>query len=584
MDHGTSGRGGRVPAIVISRCLNERLNGSKLQTVEQTAALPSVNFEIDPTQYKHWKLTIDGHLATLAMDVREDAGLRPQDYKLKLNSYDLGVDIELADILQRLRFEHPEVHAVVLTSLKPRIFCAGANIFMLGSSSHGFKVNFCKFTNETRLGMEDMSATSGIRFLAAVNGICAGGGYELALACDEIIIVDDGAASVSLPETPLLGVLPGTGGLTRVVDKRKVRRDLADDFSTLTEGVRGKRAVEGRFVDATYPTSKFQEAVAKHAQALAAKSDRPASGPGIKLSPLSPSINGDVIQYKYVKGSIDRGKRVCDLTISAPDSSQPQSADEYVKAGDQSWALRAFRELDDVVLRLRLNEPEIGTVILRAAGDPEAVIAVDEVLHANRSHWAVREIIGMIRRTLKRVDLTARSFFALIEPGNAFAGTLFELALAADRTYMIDHPDEDNTIRLSVMNGGAYPMSNGLSRLQVRFLGEPESVGKALSHDGPFDAQAALEAGLIFSAPDDIDWDDEVRMAIEARAAFSPDALTGMEANLRFAGPETMETKIFGRLTAWQNWIFQRPNAVGEKGALMTYGREGRPHFDFKRT
>jgi benzoyl-CoA-dihydrodiol lyase len=552
--------------------------------LEQTAILPTVNFELDPAHYQHWKLTIDGHVATLAMDVREDAGMRPNDYKLKLNSYDLGVDIELADILQRLRFEHPEVHAVVLTSLKPRIFCAGANIFMLGTSSHGFKVNFCKFTNETRLGMEDMSATSGIKFLAAVNGICAGGGYELALACDEIIIVDDGSAAVSLPETPLLGVLPGTGGLTRVVDKRKVRRDLADDFSTLTEGVRGKRAVDGRFVDATYPTSKFQEAVARHAQALAAKSDRPASGPGISLGPLSPRIDGDVIEYRYVKGSIDRAKRICELTISAPDTPQPQNGDEFVAAGDQSWALRAFRELDDVLLRLRLNEPEVGTVIVRAVGDPAAVLAVDEVLAAHQSHWAVREIIGMIRRTLKRMDLTARSFFALIEPGNAFAGTLFELALAADRAYMIDHPDEDNTIQLSAMNGGAYPMSNGLSRLQVRFLGEPESVGNALSHEGPFDAQEALKAGLVFSAPDDIDWDDEVRMAIEARAAFSPDALTGMEANLRFAGPETMETKIFGRLTAWQNWIFQRPNAVGEKGALMTYGREGRPSFDFKRT
>jgi benzoyl-CoA-dihydrodiol lyase len=552
--------------------------------VEQTAALPTVNFETGPGHYQHWKLTIDGHVATLAMDVREDAGLRPNDYKLKLNSYDLGVDIELADILQRLRFEHPEVHAVVLRSLKPRIFCAGANIFMLGSSSHAFKVNFCKFTNETRLGMEDMSANSGIRFLAAINGICAGGGYELALACDEIVIVDDGSAAVSLPETPLLGVLPGTGGLTRVVDKRKVRRDLADDFSTLTEGVRGKRAVEGRFVDATYPTSKFQEAIAKHAQDLAAKSDRPASGPGIALGPLTPAVDGDVIRYKYVTGSIDRVKRVCELTVAAPDSPQPSNGDEYVKAGDQSWALRAFREFDDCLLRLRLNEPEIGTVIVRATGDPEAVIAVDEVLHAHRSHWAVREIIGMIRRTLKRMDLTSRSFFALIEPGNAFAGTLFELALAADRAYMIDHPDEDNSIRLSAMNGGAYPMSNGLSRLQVRFLGEPESVGKALSLDGPVDAPGALKAGLVFSAPDDIDWDDEVRMAIEARAAFSPDALTGMEANLRFAGPETMETKIFGRLTAWQNWIFQRPNAVGEKGALMTYGREGRPHFDFKRT
>jgi benzoyl-CoA-dihydrodiol lyase len=552
--------------------------------VEQTVAQPTVNFELDPTQYKHWKLTIDGHVATLAMDVREDAGLRPHDYKLKLNSYDLGVDIELADILQRLRFEHPEVHVVVLTSLKPRIFCAGANIFMLGTSSHAFKVNFCKFTNETRLGMEDMSANSGIKFLAAVNGICAGGGYELALACDEIVLVDDGSASVGLPETPLLGVLPGTGGLTRVVDKRKVRRDLADDFSTLTEGVRGKRAVEGRFVDAVYPTSKFQEAVAKRANDLAAKSDRPASGPGIRLGALAPAINGDAIQYKYVKGSIDRAKRTCELTLSAPDSAQPSSGDDYVKAGDTSWAVRAFREFDDALLRLRLNEPEIGTVIVRTVGDPEAVIAVDNVLHANASHWAVREIIGLIRRTLKRMDLTSRSFFALIEPGNAFAGTLFELALAADRTYMIDHPDEDNTIRLSVMNGGAYPMSNGLTRLQVRFLGEPDTVGKVLSHDGPFDAHQALEAGLVFSAPDDIDWDDEVRMAIEARAAFSPDALTGMEANLRFAGPETMETKIFGRLTAWQNWIFQRPNAVGEKGALMTYGREGRPQFDFKRT
>ncbi len=552
--------------------------------MEQTATAPSVTFETSPDQYKHWKLSVDGNVATLAMDVREDAGLRPNDYKLKLNSYDLGVDIELADVLQRLRFEHPEVHAVVLTSLKPRIFCAGANIFMLGSSSHAFKVNFCKFTNETRLGMEDMSAHSGIKFMAAVNGICAGGGYELALACDEILLVDDGSASVGLPETPLLGVLPGTGGLTRVVDKRKVRRDLADDFSTLTEGVRGKRAVEGRFVDAVHPTSKFQEAVAKRAQELAATSDRPQSGPGIVLGPLSPTLDGDTIAYKYVKGTIDRAKRVCELTISAPDAPQPATAGEFLQAGDQSWAIRAFRELDDALLRLRLNEPEIGIVLLRATGDPKAVLAVDAALAANKADWLVREIISFIRRTLKRVDLTSRSFFALIEPGNAFAGTLFELALAADRVYMLDDPDETNTIELSPMNGGAYPMSNGLTRLQVRFLGEPDSIEKALTHDGPMDAPAALAAGLVFSAPDDIDWDDEVRMAIEARAAFSPDALTGMEANLRFAGPETMETKIFGRLTAWQNWIFQRPNAVGERGALMTYGREGRPSFDFKRT
>jgi benzoyl-CoA-dihydrodiol lyase len=431
--------------------------------VEQTLAAqtPSVTFETSPDRYKHWKLSFDGPVATLVMDVKEDAGLRPNDYKLKLNSYDLGVDIELADALQRIRFEHPEVHAVVLTSLKPRIFCAGANIFMLGSSSHGFKVNFCKFTNETRLGMEDMSAHSGVKFLAALNGICAGGGYELALACDEIYLVDDGNASVALPETPLLGVLPGTGGLTRVVDKRKVRRDLADAFSTIAEGVRGKRAVEWRLVDKAVPPRSFQEAVATRAQELAAQSDRPESGPGITLGPLNPSIDGDTIAYRYVRGTIDRAKRLCELTVSAPDTPQPRTADEFVAAGDQSWALRAFRELDDTLLRLRLNEPEIGTVLIRAAGDPQAVLDVDATLDANRNHWLVREIIGNIRRTLKRLDLTARSLFAIIEPGNAFAGTLFELALAADRAYMLDHPDEENTIHLSVMNGGSYPMSNG---------------------------------------------------------------------------------------------------------------------------
>ena len=543
-----------------------------------------MSFETAPELYKHWKLTLEGHVATLAMDVKEDAGLRPQDYKLKLNSYDLSVDIELADALQRIRFEHPEVHAVVVASLKPRIFCAGANIFMLGSSSHGFKVNFCKFTNETRLGMEDLSATSGVKFLAALNGICAGGGYELALACDEIYLVDDGSASVALPETPLLGVLPGTGGLTRVVDKRKVRRDLADAFSTLTEGVRGKRAVEWRLVDKVIPTSQFKDTVARRAEELAATSDRPATGPGITLGSLNPTIDGDTIQYTYLRGTIDRFKRVCELTVSAPDTPQPATPAEFVSVGDQAWALRAFRELDDAMLRLRLNEPEIGTILLRATGNAQAVIDVDAALDAGKNHWLVREIIGQIRRTLKRVDLTARSIFALIEPGNAFAGTLFELALAADRSYMLDHSDETNTIWLSPMNGGPYPMSTGLSRLQVRFLGEPESVPAALEHDGPFDAQQALDAGLVSFAPDDIDWADEVRMAIEERTAFSPDALTGMEANLRFAGPETMETKIFGRLTAWQNWIFQRPNAVGERGALTVYGKEGRPQFDWKRT
>jgi len=552
--------------------------------METTAQLPAISFETSPAGYRHWRLTLDGPIATLAMDVQEDAGLRPADYTLKLNSYDLGVDIELADALQRLRFEHPEVKAVVLTSLKPRIFCAGANIFMLGSSPHGFKVNFCKFTNETRLGMEDASQHSGLKFLAAVNGICAGGGYELALACDEILLVDDGSAAVSLPETPLLGVLPGTGGLTRVVDKRKVRRDVADYFSTLTEGVRGKRAVEWRLVDAVAPTSRFQEAVAARAQALAATSDRPGAGPGITLSPLAPTVDADRIVYRHVTGVIDRDRRVCDLTIAAPDTAQPAAPDQFLAAGDQAWALRAFRELDDAILRLRLNEPEVGTVVLRATGDPQAVLAVDAALAAHGSHWLVREIVNHIRRTLKRVDLTAKTFFALVEPGNAFAGTLFELVLAADRAYMRHDDGETNTVQLSAMNAGVFPMSNGLSRLQVRFLGEPGQVEKVLAVDGPIVAPDAAELGLVFSAPDDIDWEDEVRLALEERRAFSPDALTGMEANLRFAGPETMETKIFGRLTAWQNWIFQRPNAVGEKGALATYGREGRPSFDFRRT
>jgi benzoyl-CoA-dihydrodiol lyase len=554
--------------------------------MERTVAAEdsAISFETSPAQYKHWKLTFDGPVATLAMDVKEDGGLRPGDYKLKLNSYDLGVDIELADALQRIRFEHPEVRTVVLTSLKPRIFCAGANIFMLGSSSHAFKVNFCKFTNETRLGMEDMSAHSGVKFLAALNGICAGGGYELALACDEIHLVDDGSASVALPETPLLGVLPGTGGLTRVVDKRKVRRDLADVFSTLAEGVRGKRAVEWRLVDRVPPSSQFKEIVAKRAADLATQSDRPAAAQGITLGPLNPTIDGDLIHYQYLRGSIDRAKRTCELTVAAPGSPQPATPEQFLAAGDQAWALRAFRELDDALLRLRLNEPEIGTVIVRATGNPQAVLDVDAALDANRDHWLVREIIGQIRRTLKRLDLTSRSFFALVEPGNAFAGTLFELALACDRIYMLHHPDEPNTIQLSAMNAGAYPMSTGLTRLQTRFLGEPARVQEVLDHLGPFDAQEAFDAGLVSFAPDDIDWEDEVRLAIEERTAFSPDALTGMEANLRFAGPETLETKIFGRLTAWQNWIFQRPNAVGERGALTVYGREGRPQFDFKRT
>ena len=549
----------------------------------ETSTVEPVVFETHPSQYRHWRLTIDGHAATLAMDVREDAGLRP-DYRLKLNSYDLGVDIELADAIQRLRFEHPEVRVVILTSLKERIFCAGANIFMLGGSSHAFKVNFCKFTNETRLAMEDASAHSGIRFLAAVNGICAGGGYELALACDRILLVDDGSSAVSLPEVPLLGVLPGTGGLTRVVDKRRVRRDLADIFSTIAEGVKGKRAVEWRLVDAVSPTSRFKEDVEAVASALAALSDRPAGGAGITLNPLAPVDSPDALTYSAVSLRLNRGARTAELTIQAPESDEPTTPDAVLAAGDRFWPLRAFRELDDAILRLRLNEPEIGTIIVRATGDADRVLACDRTLAALGGHWLVREVVHFIKRTLKRVDLTSRSFFALIEPGSAFAGTLFELVLACDRIYMLDDPDRPNTIAVSPMNGGAYPTCNGLSRLQVRFLGEPEKAAAALEHAGSFDAAAALEAGLVTSAPDDLDWDDEVRLAIEERAALSPDALTGMEANLRFAGPETLETKIFGRLTAWQNWIFQRPNATGERGALKSYGRDGRPDFDWRRT
>jgi len=542
-----------------------------------------ITFDTRPDAYRHWQLTIDGSVATLSMDVREDAGLSP-DYKLKLNSYDLAVDIELADAIQRLRFEHPEVHAVIVTSLKERIFCAGANIMMLRGSSHGAKVNFCKFTNETRLAIEDASDQSGIRFLAALNGICAGGGYELALACDEIILVDDGNSAVSLPEAPLLAVLPGTGGLTRLVDKRRVRRDRADFFSTLVEGVKGKRAVEWGFVDAVYPTSKFKEQVQRHARDLAAKSDRPASGPGIALNPLNPTVTDAAIAYSAVTLTLNRAKRTAELTVKAPEGPQPATVEAVVAAGDQFWPLRAFRELDDALLRLRVNEPEIGTVVLRTIGDRDAVLAIDRTLLANQSHWLVREIILLMKRTLKRLDLTARSFFAFIETGSAFAGSLFELALAADRSYMFHDDAEENAIALSDMNFGPLPMSNGLTRLQTRFLAEPDKIDALRAHQGSFNAGDADEEGLVTFAPDEIDWDDEVRVAVEARAAFSPDAMTGLEANLRFAGPETMETKIFGRLTAWQNWIFQRPNAVGEKGALKVYGEQGRPEFDWKRT
>jgi benzoyl-CoA-dihydrodiol lyase len=553
--------------------------------METAAAQPAspVQFETAPDRYRHWRLTFEGPVATLSMDVQEDAGLQP-GYRLKLNSYDLGVDIELADAVQRIRFEHPDVRVVVITSLKERVFCAGANIFMLRDASHAWKVNFCKFTNETRLAIEDASAYSGLTFIAALNGICAGGGYELALACDEILLVDDGNSAVSLPETPLLGVLPGTGGLTRVVDKRHVRRDLADVFATTAEGVKGRRAVEWGLVDAVFPTSQFQERTAERAHAHVSGSDRPISTRGIVLEPLQPAVTEAAVRYSAVSMDIDRVRRVATLNVAGPDGQEPSTGEAILAAGDRFWPLRAFREIDDALLRLRLNEPLIGTVVLRTTGSIEDALAVDEVLLAEQEHWLVREVILLVKRTLKRLDLTARSFFALVEPGSCFAGTLFELALAADRTYMLDDPEEPNAVALSGMNGGPLRMSNGLTRLETRLLGQPGRAQALVEQRGPFGPQAALEAGLVSFAPDELDWDDEVRLALESRAALSPDALTGMEANLRFAGPETMETKIFGRLSAWQNWIFIRPNAVGETGALSAYGTESRPEFDFRRT
>jgi benzoyl-CoA-dihydrodiol lyase len=543
-----------------------------------------IRFETHPDRYKHWRLEIDGDVARLNMAVDEDEGLH-DGYKLKLNSYDLGVDIELADAVERIRFEHPEVHAVLVTSALDRIFCAGANIFMLGEASHGFKVNFCKFTNETRLAIEDASEHSGLKFLAALNGTCAGGGYELALACDEIYLVDDGNSAVSLPEVPLLGVLPGTGGLTRVADKRKVRRDRADFFSTVADGIKGKRAVDWGLVDGLFSISKAEEVIDERLRALAAGSDRPQAGPGVTLEPLSPERDGDETRYRHVTVTIDREKRTASVTVRAPEQDQPDTPEAIQKAGGDFWALRAFRELNDALLDLRVNEPEIGTLLLHTTGDADKVLALDRTLVEHVDDWLVREIVHYMKRTLKRLDLTSRSIIALIEPGACFAGTLFELALAADRSFMLDDPDHPSSVQLSPMNGGPLKMSNGLTRLETRFLSDPETVKQLLESGGPFDPVEAEEAGLVTFAPDDIDWEDDVRLGIEERLSLSPDALTGMEANLRFPGPETMETKIFGRLTAWQNWIFQRPNAVGERGALKVYGKAGlRPEFDWRRT
>ena len=541
-----------------------------------------INFETSPEKYHHWKLEIDGPVATLSMDVREDETLG-EGYKLKLNSYDLGVDIELADAVQRLRFEHPEVRCVVVTSLKPRIFCAGANIYMLGSSSHAFKVNFCKFTNETRCSIEDASANSDQRYLAALNGTASGGGYELAISCDEIYLVDDGNSAVSLPEVPLLGVLPGTGGLTRLVDKRKVRRDRADVFSTLAEGLKTKRAQEWGLIDGGFPTSKFQEGVDARVREIV-EAGEAEKGPGIKLNPLNAQVTEEGREYKYVSLKLNREGRFADLIVRGPEAPLPSTVEEIVKLGDSYWPLRAYRELDDALLHLRVNYPEIGLVCLKSEGDAEAVLAIDKFLVEHRDHWLVREIILNMARVLRRLDLTAKSFFALVEPGSCFAGNLLELVLAADRSFMLNSPDEEIFLATSQLNAGALKMGNGLTRLQSRFLASPEAVDKVLAHVERFDAEEAEEFGLITFAPDDLDFEEEVRVAIEERTSLSPDALTGMEASLRFAGPETLDTKIYGRLTAWQNWIFQRPNAVGPQGALTNYGKPTQAKFDYKRT
>jgi benzoyl-CoA-dihydrodiol lyase len=543
----------------------------------EIAAAP-VRFETHPSRYVHWKLAIEGTVARLDLDVQEDEPLRP-GYSLKTNSYDLGVDIELCDAVERLRFEHPEVRALVIGSAKDRIFCSGANIYMLGSSTHSFKVNFCKYTNETRISIEDASEHSGLRSLAAVNGACAGGGYELALACDEILLVDDASSAVSLPEVSLLGVLPGTGGLTRVVDKRKVRRDLADVFSSLGEGVKGKRAVQWKLVDETVPLSRFGARVAERAQALAASA--PARrGPGVPLRPLEASYQEKRTDYRHVTVEVNPESRVAQLTVRGPEAGEPTTAEAMRARGSDLWALRAFRELDDALLDLRFNRPEIGTLVLLTRGDRARVLAADKALLENRSDWFASEVLHHMKRVLKRLDLTARSLFALVDEGSCFAGSLFELALAADRSYMLAGTDGPR-VALSALNLGPLPMANGLSRLATRFLsGDAPAIGL----EEALDAEAALAAGLVTFAPDEIDWDDEVRLAVEERASLSPDALTGMEANLRFAGPETMETKIYGRLSAWQNWIFQRPNAVGERGALTVYGKPERPRFSWTRT
>jgi benzoyl-CoA-dihydrodiol lyase len=553
-------------------------------TQEAQAAAAPIDFRTDPSHYKHWHMSFDGPVATLTMDVAEDGGIRP-GYKLKLNSYDLGVDIELYDALQRIRFEHPEIRSVVIASAKNRIFCSGANIYMLGLSSHAWKVNFCKFTNETRNGIEDAGAHSGLKFLAALNGTCAGGGYELALACDEIVLIDDRSSAVSLPELPLLGVLPGTGGLTRVTDKRKVRRDHADIFCTNPDGVRGQRAKDWRLVDEIVKPQQFTEHIKQRARQLGEQSDRPASAKGVALTPLERIADETGLHYKFVDVQYNREARTATIIVRAPETQTELTVDRVLAAGANWWPLQMARELDDAILTLRTSELDLGLWLFKTEGNPEPVLATDDFLLANQNNWFVREVLGMLRRTFARIDVTSRSLFAIIEPNSCFAGSLFELALAADRVYMQDTQEgEPATVALSGMNFGALPMTNHLSRLQARFYQDEEKINELRSHIGKkLSAKEALGAGLVTSAPDDLDWEDELRQAIESRAAQSPDALTGLEANLRFGGTETLETRIFGRLSAWQNWIFIRPNAVGTSGALKVYGTGAPVKFNWER-
>jgi benzoyl-CoA-dihydrodiol lyase len=548
------------------------------------SVMDRVDYQTEPSRYKHWKLNVDGPVATLLADFDENAGLRP-GYKLKLNSYDLGVDIELHDAVNRIRFEHPETRVVIVTSARARVFCSGANIFMLGVSSHAWKVNFCKFTNETRNGLEDSSKYDGLKFLAAVNGSCAGGGYELALACDEIILIDDRSSAVSLPEVPLLGVLPGTGGLTRLTDKRHVRHDLADVFCTTSEGVRGEKAVAWRLVDAIAKPAQFEGTVKERALALAAASDRPSSVKGVALPPIERTIEDDALTYSLVKVTIDRGARAATFVIKGPSGAQPRDIATIEAQGANWYPLKLARELDDAILSMRTNELDIGVWLMKTEGELESVVAMDATLHALREHWFVRETIGYLRRTLSRLDVTSRSLFALIDQGSCFGGTLLEVALACDRIYHLVSPsDEAPKVALSAANFGDYPMASGQSRLGRRFYDEAHALQQLKANIGkPLDADAAFALGLATSIPDDIDWADEIRIVVEERASMSPDALTAMEANLRFDGPETLVTRVFGRLTAWQNWIFQRPNAVGDKGALKVYGKGEKAAFDWNR-